>query len=164
MTDRIGINLTSVDTTPKWGLGELYSQALPNEPEKIYRYIHYVNGAGDNDGVAGAAVYYAKPSVVAAESGYGALGTMVTMDFSDSVAIGAGVLQSAMTNNTYGWVQVAGIATISTEVNGASDGDSLHAGNITVNGGLGAVTAVTDVVCAYTLDASEKIVLCAFPY
>ena len=133
----IGLSVTQVDATAIFKLGTVAGDIGGYGPQKNYKYVQY------EAGVAGEVAYY-----------YGAGGTatnIVTSDLSDSKNIGAGVLQAVMADGTYGWVQISGPATLTIALTAGSDGNALTPG------------AVTDAVCAYADDISEKKIMCAFP-
>lgn len=119
---------------------------------KVYKFVKYSEEAAATDGVAGEVAYYLVTG-----------GNVVTSDLSASSNVGAGVLQAAMSEGEYGWVQIKGIATLSIALTAGSDGNALTpvgAGD----GTLDVSALVTDHVCAIALDISEKIILCDFPW
>ena len=87
----------------------------------------------------------------------------VTSDLSDSVEIGAGVLMSAPADGEYCWVQIKGPATLTTALTAGADGDPLTPTGST-DGTLDVSALVTDHVCAYAGDISDKEVICDFPF
>lgn len=146
----VGMNLTAVDTTPAFGLGDVGQDS----DGKMYKYVQYDTGAGGVAAVAGQVAYY-----------YLAGGTqdnIVTSDLSDSVNIGAGVLLSAPTDGQYCWIQTRGPATLSIALTAGADGNALTAVGAT-DGTLDVSAAVTDFVCAIADDASAKEIICQFP-
>lgn len=148
----IGIEPSAVADTPEFGLGQV--GAVVSGDSKLYKYVQYDEGAGSVSAVSGNVAYY-----------YTAGGTasyVVTSDLSDSVNIGAGVLQSAPTDGQYCWVQIAGAATLNTALTAGSDGNALTPVGAT-DGTLDVSAAVTDHVCAIADDISEKQVICCFP-
>lgn len=149
---QIGLELTSIDTTPEFTLGEV---AQTNDG-KVYKYVKYEAATAAVAGVAGEVAYYATVAVG------DATGTIVTSDLSDSDEVGAGVLQAALTDGTYGWVQVGGLATLTIALTAGADGNPLTATGAT-DGTLDVSAAVTDVVCAVAVDASANVILCDFP-
>jgi len=92
-----GIDLTAIDSTPKFTPGSIGQTA----DGKKYKYVSYNPGAGSVAAVVGNVAYYFAPSGASA----GAT-TVVTSDLSDSAGLGAGVLQSVLTNGTFGWIQI----------------------------------------------------------
>ena len=155
MTDRVGIDLTANDATYQFTPGTTYTVRTPTGPDKVYKYVQYSDAAVA--GIAGDCVYYVKPAA-------SVTGTVVTMDFSDSDAVGAGVLQAIITHEYYGWIQIRGVATLTTALKAGADGNALTAVGVTTDGTLDVSALVTDSICAYAIDADVKIVLCAFPY
>lgn len=153
MTYILGINPTTVDTTPKFTPGSIGRTA----DGKLYKYVQYDTGAGPVAAVAGNVAYYYAPGGASA----GAT-TVVTSDLSDSAGLGAGVLQAVLADGEYGWIQVAGSATLTTALTAGADGNALTAVGAT-DGTLDVSALVTDAVVAYAVDASAKIIMCAFP-
>jgi hypothetical protein len=151
----LGANLTAVYTSLDEGntpaLGDIYW----GPAGKVYKFIQYSEEAAAVDGVADEVAYYV------ADTGYGA--SDVTSDLSASSELGAGVLQAALSDNEYGWIQIKGAATLSIALTAGADGDPLTptgAGD----GTLDVTTAVTDHICAYAVDASANEIICDFPF
>ena len=125
---------------------------------KIYKFVKFNNGAGNVAAVAGnVCYYYAVSGASAGET------TEVTMDVTDSVGIGAGVFQSVPADGEYCWIQIKGVATLTTALTAGADGNALTAIG-TTDGTLDVSALVTDAVVAYAIDASAKIVFCDFPW
>jgi len=150
---QIGVDLTAIDSSPKFKLGELAQQ----DDGKIYKYVQYEAAPADVPGVAGEVAYYAKISIG------DATGTIVTSDLSNSIEVGAGVLQAPLPDGSYGWIQVKGIATLSIGLTAGSDGDPLTATGAN-DGTLDVSSTISSVICAVALDASANIILCDFPH
>ena len=113
----LGIDLSANDATAKWTPGTVVT--LDSETGcKKYKYVKYSDAAVD--AVAGNVALYVKP---AADT----TGTVVTSDASDGDGVGAGVLQTAITHTYYGWVQVTGVATLTTALTAGADGNALTA-------------------------------------
>jgi len=148
-----GMNLTANDATPQFKLGAI-GQSYDG---KLYKYVQYNAAAGPVAAVAGNVVYYYAPGGVSAGSS-----TVVTSDLSDSANLGAGVLQAVLTTLYYGWIQIKGVATLTTALTAGADGNALTAAGAT-DGTLDVSAAVTDAIVAYAIDASAKIVACDFP-
>ena len=148
-----GVILTANDTTPKFTPGVVYQASNG----KKYKYVQYNTAAGAVAAVAGNIAYYYAPGGVSA----GAT-AVVTSDLSDSAGLGAGVLQAVLANSEYGWVQVTGTATITPALTAGADGNALTAVGAT-DGTLDVSALVTDAIVAYAVDASAKIIMCAFP-
>lgn len=144
--------LTEFSTTDKEGIG-----AIRFEGAKVYKYVSYNQGAGAVAAVAGNVAYYH------GDDSYTASVANVTSDLSDSANLGAGVLMSAIPHGSFGWIQIKGVATLTTALTAGADGNALTAVGAT-DGTLDVSAAVTDHVCAIALDASAKIVLCDFPW
>jgi hypothetical protein len=146
--------LSDVDTVARDQLG-----TLRFEGNKIYKYVQYKEGAAATDGVAGEVTYYYAPGGDFATLGYS--GNKVTSDLSDSAEVGAGVLQAAMSDNEYGWVQVRGPALLTIALTAGADGDALTPTG-SADGTLDVSAAVTDNVCATAEDISAKQIICNF--
>lgn len=125
---------------------------------KVYKFIQYDTGAGPVAAVAGNFCYYYAPGGVSA----GAT-TVVTSDLSDSAGVGAGVLQAVLADGEYGWIQIAGPATLTTALTAGADGNALTAVGAT-DGTLDVSGLVTDAICAHAIDASAKIVMLTCPW
>lgn len=145
-----GVILDTVDTTAKFTLGTLYQDELNN----VYKYVKYNAGAGTVAAVAGNVCYYYTLD--------GYKNNEVTSDLSDSVEIGAGVLQSVLATGEYGWIQVRGAATLTPALTAGADGDPLTPTGAT-DGTLDVTAAVTDHICAFAGDISDKEIICNFP-
>jgi len=152
---QIGVDLTAIDSTPAFKLGELAQQ----DTGKVYKYVKYEAATAATAGVAGEVAYYATVAVG------DATGTIVTSDLSDSDEVGAGVLQAALTDGAYGWVQVKGIATLTIALTAGADGDNLTptgAGDGTLD--VNVATAADTNICATAIDASANIIMCKFDH
>jgi hypothetical protein len=152
----VGMNLTNVRTNaegPEFALGTVGRTS----DGKQYKYVQYNSGAGTVAAVAGNVAYYYAPSGASA----GAT-TVVTSDLSDSAGLGAGVLQAVIATTGYGWIQTKGSATITPALTAGADGNALTPVGAT-DGTLDVSALVTDSICAYAVDASAKIIMCAFP-
>lgn len=147
-------DLTGANSGKLPGVGDIY---VSND-NKTYRFVKYNSGAGAIAAVAGNAVGFYAPGGVST-----GVTDEVTSDVSDTAANGAGVLVSAPANGGYGWIQVKGVATITTALVSGADGNALIM-SATTDGTFKVAAAVTDTVCAYAIDASAKIVMLACPY
>ena len=155
--DILGLGLTAIDASAKFKLGSIVSDIGTNGPSKSYRYIKYEAATAAVAGVAGEVAYYATVAVG------DATGTIVTSDLSDSDSVGAGVLQAALTDGTFGWVQVKGPATLTIALSAGADGDPLTPtgatdGTLDVN----IATAANTDICARAIDVTAKIIMCDF--
>lgn len=151
-----GVTLAKADLSadgPKFALGTEYESS----DGKKYRYYRYSTAVGVVAAAIGNVAYFYAPGGVSA----GAT-TVVTSDLSDSAGVGAGVIQSLMANNDYGWFQTKGPATLTTALTAGADGNALTAVGAT-DGTLDVSALVSDAICAYAIDASAKIVMCDFP-
>ena len=124
---------------------------------KKYKYVEYSGGAGSVAAAAGNVAYYFGTSGTSSGDT-----TKVTSDVTDSVGVGAGVLQAVIPTGGYGWVQITGPATLTTALTAGADGNALTAIG-TTDGTLDVSALVTDAVVAYAIDVTAKIIMCAFP-
>jgi hypothetical protein len=150
MTIFSGVILDEVHTSPQFTVGGRFEDS----DGKIYKYLEYKEGTAATDGVAGEVAYYYTLD------GY-KLG-QVTSDLSDSVEIGAGVLQATMSDGEFGWFQIKGAATLSIALTAGADGDPLTPTGA-ADGTLDVSGAVTDNVCAIAGDISDLEIICDFP-
>ena len=121
-------------------------------PCKAYKYVKYDAATAAVAGVAGEVAYYL--AIVANTS-------VVSSDLSDCNGIGAGVLQAALTDGTYGWVQIEGPATLTIGFT-AADGNALTAIG-SADGTLDVSALVSDYICAVADDQSANTIMCQFP-
>ena len=142
--------LDDVSTTDKEDVG-----TLRFEGNKIYKYIQYSEEAAAVDGVAGEVAYYV------AETGY-ALND-VTSDLDASDEVGAGVLQAALSDNEYGWIQIKGYAVLTIALTAGADGDALTPTG-SADGTLDVVvtTVALSHICAFAGDITAKQIMCDF--
>lgn len=155
MTVNLGADLDAVYTTLTDGKTPALGTVFDGPDNKKYKFVQYIEGTAATDGVAGEVAYYYTLD------GYKL--NQVTSDLSDSVEIGAGVLQANMSDQEYGWVQIKGAATLSIALTAGADGDPLTPTGAT-DGTLDVSEAVTDNVCAIAGDISDKEIICDFPY
>jgi hypothetical protein len=146
-----GADWDRVDSSAEFALGTIGQ----DYNGKIYKYITYSEEAAATDGVAGEVAYYV------AATGYA--NSDVTSDLSASDEVGAGVLQAALSDNEFGWIQIKGPATLTIALTAGADGDPLTPTG-SADGTLDVTAAVTDHVCAIAGDISAKEILCDFPY
>lgn len=144
----------AASTTPAFTPGTIGS-SFHDGAFKVYKYMMYDEATAAVDGVAGEVAYYV------ADTGYAA--NTVTSDLSDSDEVGAGVLQVNMSDGEYAWFQIKGFATLSIALTAATDG-APQTPTGSADGSIDDTTAVTDHVCAVTIDASAKEIICDFPY
>ena len=149
----LGIDVTSVSDTAEFLLGQ--HGAVVGSPTKLYKYVQYDTGSAGAAAVAGEACYYYTLD--------GYKNNQVTSDLSDSVEIGAGILQAIMTDGQFGWVQIKGPATMTIALSAGADGDPLTATGA-ADGTLDVSADVTDIVVAIAGDASDKEIICDFPF
>lgn len=132
------------------------------EGNKCYKYIKFNNGAGNVAAVAGYVAYYYGVSGDAVTGGYET--NTVTMDRTDSMSLGAGVFQVALTDAYYGWIQIKGPATLAVALTAGADGDPLTPVDAGADGTLTVANADTDAICAHATDISAKKIACDFPF
>ena len=142
---------TSLDEGKTPALGDCFY----GSGNKVYKFVQYDTGAGSVAAVSGNVAFYYTVD--------GYKNHQVTSDVSDSVGIGAGVLQSAPADGEYCWVQIKGAATLNTALTAGADGDALTPSGAG-DGTLDVSAAVTDHVCAYAGDISERDIVCDFPF
>lgn len=148
----LGIDVTSVSDTAEFLLGQ--HGAVVGSPTKLYKYIQFDAGSASAS-VAGEVSYYYTLD--------GYKNNVVTADLSDSVEIGAGVTPNIMADGQYGWIQIKGAATLALALTAGADGDPLTPAG-SADGTLDVSAAVTDHVCAYAGDISDKEIICDFPF
>lgn len=150
----VGLITDRIDTKRKFTLGVIFEQNLELTATKKFRYIQYEQGAGAVAALAGQVCYY---------FGAGGMETMiVTSDLSDSVNIGAGVLQANLAQGNFGWIQIRGPATLTIALTAGADGNQLTPVGAT-DGTLDVPTGNTPHVCAYADDVSAQKIVCHFP-
>ena len=147
----LGIDVTSVSDTAEFRLGQ--HGAVIGSPTKLYKYVQYDTGSVGTAAVAGEACYYYTLD------GYKL--NQVSSDLSDSVEIGAGILQAVMTDGQFGWIQIKGPATMTIALTAGADGDPLTPTG-SADGTLDVSADVTDNVCAIAGDISDKEIICTF--
>ena len=149
----LGIDVTAQSTTPEFVPGSL-GAVTDSDGTKLYKYLKYDDGTAAVAGVAGEVAYYYTLD--------GYKNNVCTSDLSDSIEIGAGVIQATIATETYGWFQIKGNSTLSIALTAGADGDPLTPtgagdGTLDVSG------AVTDNICAIAGDISDKEIICDFP-
>ena len=152
---QIGADVSAVYTSLDEGKTPALGDLFYGSGNKVYKFVQYKEGTAATDGVAGEVAYYYTLD------GYKL--NQVTSDLSDSVEIGAGVLQANMSEDEYGWVQIKGAATLTIALTAGADGDPLTPTG-SADGTLDVSAAVTDNVCAIAGDISDKEIICDFPF
>jgi hypothetical protein len=150
----LGIDVTAQSTTPEFIPGQL-GVVTDSNGTKIYKYLKYDDASAAVDGVAGEVAYYYTLD--------GYKNHVCTSDLSDSVEIGAGVIQANIATETYGWFQIKGAATLTIGLTAGADGDPLTPTG-SADGTLDVSSAATDNVCAIAGDISDKEIICDFPF
>ena len=112
----LGIDVTAQSTTPEFLPGQL-GAVTDSNGTKLYKYLKYDDASAGVSGGLGEVAYYHTLD------GY-KLHTC-TSDLSDSIEIGAGVIQATIATETYGWFQIKGAATLSIALTAGADGDPL---------------------------------------
>ena len=151
----LGADLDAVYTSLEEGKTPALGDVFFGTGSKVYKFVQYKEGTAATDGVAGEVAYYYTLD------GYKL--NQVTSDLSDSVEIGAGVLQAAMSDDEYGWIQIKGPATLTIALTAGADGDPLTPTG-SADGTLDVSAAVTDNVCAIAGDISDQEIICDFPW
>lgn len=154
MTICVGAELTQVYTALTEGRTPSLGTVYEAPGGKAYKFIQYKEGTAAVDGVAGEVAYYYTLD--------GYKNNQVSSDLSDSVEIGAGVLQAAMSEDEYGWVQIEGPATLTIALTAGADGDPLTPTGA-ADGTLDVSALVTDNICAVAGDISDMEIICQFP-
>tara|TARA_R100001460_G_scaffold100435_2_gene144059 strand:+ start:556 stop:1029 length:474 start_codon:yes stop_codon:yes gene_type:complete len=151
----LGIDPTKTFSTPykdSFRLGQL--GAVIGETTKLYKFVQ--DQSLFTTASAGDVCYYHQ------SDGY--KNNQITTDVSFSqTQVGAGILQASVTFGQYCWIQIRGPATLSTALTAGADGDPLTpegAGDKT----LDVAASFTDNICAIACDASDKEIICMFPY
>jgi len=150
----LGIDPTAQSTTPEFVPGSL-GAVTDSTGTKIYKYLKYDDGTAAVDGVAGEVAYYYTLD--------GYKNHVCSSDLSDSIEIGAGVIQANIATETYGWFQIKGAATLTIGLTAGADGDPLTPTG-SADGTLDVSSAATDNVCAIAGDISDKEIICDFPF
>jgi len=150
----LGIDPTAQSTTPEFVPGSL-GAVTDSNGTKIYKYLKYDDGTAAVDGVAGEVAYYHTLD--------GYKNHVCSSDLSDSIEIGAGVIQANIATETYGWFQIKGAATLTIGLTAGADGDPLTPTG-SADGTLDVSSAATDNVCAIAGDISDKEIICDFPF
>lgn len=145
-----GILPSRVDTSQEWALGTIGQTS----DGKLYKYMQWEDASAATSAVASEVAYYYLLD------GYKT--NIVTSDLSDSVEIGAGVIQAVMTDGQFGWFQIRGAATLALALTAGADGDPLTPTG-SADGTLDVSAAVTDNVCAIAGDISDQEIVCCFP-
>ena len=150
----MGVDVTAQSTTPEFIPGQL-GVVTDSNGTKIYKYLKYDDGTAAVDGVAGEVAYYYTLD--------GYKNHVCSSDLSDSIEIGAGVIQANIATETYGWFQIKGAATLTIGLTAGADGDPLTPTG-SADGTLDVSSAATDNVCAIAGDISDKEIICDFPF
>ena len=146
--------LTERSTTEKDVLGDIRW-----EGNKCFKYVEYEQGAAAVAGVAKEVCYYFEDS--------GHTDHKVTSDLSDATGdVGAGVLQAALADGEFGWIQIKGRAILTIALTAGSDGNVLTP----TGAGDGTLDVVVTTValshngCAIAVDDSANEIICDFPF
>ena len=154
--------LTDTNTLDLEGIG-----VLRFEGARIFKWVKYNSGGDVVAAVAGNMCYYHGDDGVVLDSA-----AEVTSDLSSSGAagaeVGAGMLMAVIATGSFGWVQIKGVAVLTTALDAGIDGDRLTPtgasdGTLTAVD-ITSVTTANTMICAIALDASAKIVLLDCPW
>jgi hypothetical protein len=151
----VGADVSQTYTTLGEGKTPALGDVFWGAGNKAYKFVQYKEGAAAVDGVLGEVAYYYTLD------GYKL--NQVTSDLSDSIEIGAGVLQSNVSENEYCWIQIKGMATLTIALTAGADGDPLTPTGA-ADGTLDVSTAVTDNICAIAGDISDNEIICDFTF
>ena len=154
----LGADIDQTYTTLNEGKTPALGDCFFGSGNKVYKFVQYDAATADVAGVSGeVAGYYLL-------DGYKT--HIVTSDVSDCTgSIGAGVLQSAMADGEYGWIQIKGAATLSLAFTAGGDGAPLTiagAGDGTLDLAVETTASAPQNVCAYAGDASDFEIICDF--
>lgn len=164
----VNIDITSVSSTPKYALGQIFHDEAN---AKVYKYVKYNDGTGNLDLAAGDVVHYVDDTGYAAHT--------VSCDVSDLTGAGipAGVVVDTVTDDaSYFWVQIRGLASIAVAIESSNDGTPVAAGDgdplvlgdadkaLRRQNTVIDADAERDVECAVASDASAKEIICNFVY
>ncbi len=150
-----GVELTTVATNaegPEFALGTVYRASSG----KQYKYVQFNNGAGGVACVAADCCYYY--AVSGASAGQV---DIVTSDTTDNGGVGAGVFQAVIADTGYGWIQTKGVAVVN-GITASADGNALTAVG-GADGEFDVSTAVTDFICAVSVDDTANIIMLTCP-
>lgn len=137
------------------------------EGARIYKWVKYNKGADSIAAVIGNVCYYHGDDSVVVDSA-----AEVTSDLSSSGSAGAeiaaGVLQAIIADGEFGWIQIKGVAVLTTGLDAGVDGDPLTPTGAS-DGTLDAVdtasvTTANTMIAGYALDQSADIVLLDCPW
>lgn len=151
-TNNVGVKriwatrLTDFSTVDKEGVG-----ARRVEGAKEYKWVKYNQGVGAVAAVAGNAVAYK------ADVAFSDTTAEVSSDVSDSLALPAGVLQSAIPHGSFGWIQTKGFCTLTPALVSGADGQ-VAVMSVTTDGTFKVAAAVTEAPAGRIIDASAKLV------
>ena len=152
----MGANLTQTYSTLAEGNTPALGDLFFGRGNNVYKFVQYKEGAAATDGVLGEVAYYYTLD------GYKL--NQVTSDLSDSIEIGAGVLQANVSEDEYCWIQIKGPATLTIGLSAGTDGDLLTPTGAT-DGTLDvSATALSDHICAIAGDHSDNEIICDFPF
>ena len=124
---------------------------------RVFKWVKYNSGTGPVAAVAGNTVVYHGDDAVVLD-----VACEVTMDYTDGDDLVAGVLMAIIANGEFGWIQIKGIAVLTTALDSGADGDPLIVG--TTDGTLAVIAADTDAPCALAIDVTAKEVLLDCPW
>lgn len=156
----LGADLDQVFTTLGDGKTPALGDIFWGTGGKVYKFVQYKEGAAATDGVAGEMTGYYTLD--------GHKLHQVTSDYSDTLSVGAGVLQTAVSDGEYCWIQILGPVTLSIAETAGADGDTMTidgAGDGTLDVAIdSADAAIPQHICAIAGDISDKeyILMCPF--
>jgi len=144
--------LTDTNTSDIEGIG-----VLRFEGSRIFKWVKYEAGTGSVAAVAGnCVVYHGDDSVVLDTE------ADVTSDYTDGAGVVAGVLQAVIADESFGWIQIKGVAILGLALDSGADGNELIVG--TTDGALAVRALATSHTAGVAIDATAKIVLLDCPW
>ena len=147
----IGADVSEVYTTLDEGKTPALGDVFWGTGGKVYKFVQYKEATAAVDGVSGEMTGYYTLD--------GHKNSQVTSDYSDTVDIGAGVLQANVSNDEYCWIQIKGPATLTIAATAGSDGDSMTivgAGDGTLDTAVDTTASNPVHICAYAGDISDN--------
>jgi hypothetical protein len=158
MSILLGADIDQTWTTLDEGKTPALGDVFYGSGGKIYKFVQYEAATAAVAGVAGEVAYYYLLD--------GYKNNIVTSDLSDATGeIGAGVLVASPADAEYCWIQIRGPATLTIALTAGVDGDPLTptgAGDGTLD--VNVATAANTHICAWAGDASDKEIICNFPF
>ena len=144
--------LTDTSTTDLEGIG-----VIRFEGPRVFKWVKYEAGSGSVAAVAGNGVVYHGDNAVILDSE-----ADVTSDYSDGAGVVAGVLQAVIADESFGWIQIKGVAVVNLALDSGADGNELIVG--TTDGAFAVRASAAQMTLGVALDVSAKIILLDCPW